>query len=61
MRKIVEELIRIDGVIGSLLVSKDGLVVASTLLEEDRAQAGVITYTKAEQEELGLLGSSLVM
>ena len=38
MRKIVEELIRIDGVIGSLLVSKDGLVVASTLLEDEDAE-----------------------
>ncbi|HKS28453.1 MAG TPA: EAL domain-containing protein [Pyrinomonadaceae bacterium] len=34
---------------------------ASRLLEDERAQAGVITYTKAEQEELGLLGSALVM
>lgn len=38
MRKIVEDLIRIDGVIGSLLVSKDGLVVASTLLEDEDAE-----------------------
>ncbi len=38
MRKIVEDLIRIDGVIGALLVGKDGLVVASTLLEEEDAE-----------------------
>jgi predicted regulator of Ras-like GTPase activity (Roadblock/LC7/MglB family) len=38
VRKIVEDLIRIDGVIGSLLVGKDGLVVASTLLEDEDAE-----------------------
>ena len=38
MRKIVEDLIRIDGVIGSLLVGKDGLVVSSTLLEDEDAE-----------------------
>lgn len=38
MRKIVEDLIRVDGVIGSLLVGKDGLVVASTLLDEEDAE-----------------------
>jgi hypothetical protein len=38
MRRIVEDLIRVDGVIGSLLVGKDGLVVASTLLDEDDAE-----------------------
>src|SRR5687768_4831448 len=31
MRRIVEELLRVEGVIGSLIVGKDGLVVASTL------------------------------
>ena len=35
MRKIVDDLLRVDGVIGSLLVGKDGLVVASTLLDQD--------------------------
>ncbi len=39
MRKIVEDLIRVDGVIGSLLVGKDGLVVSSTLLEDEDAEA----------------------
>src|SRR6476619_2032749 len=38
MRHIVEDLIRVDGVIGSLLVGKDGLVVASTLLEDEDAE-----------------------
>jgi len=38
VRKIVEDLIRIDGVIGSLLVGKDGLVVSSTLLEDEDAE-----------------------
>ena len=38
MRRIVEDLIRVEGVIGSLLVGKDGLVVASTLLEEEDAE-----------------------
>ncbi len=38
MRRIVEELIRVDGVIGALLVGKDGLVVSSTLLEEEDAE-----------------------
>ena len=38
MRKIVEDLIRIDGVIGGLLVGKDGLVVSSTLLEDEDAE-----------------------
>jgi predicted regulator of Ras-like GTPase activity (Roadblock/LC7/MglB family) len=38
LRKIVEDLIRIDGVIGSLLVGKDGLVVSSTLLEDEDAE-----------------------
>ena len=35
MRRIVEELLRIDGVIGSLIVGKDGLVVSSTLLNPE--------------------------
>lgn len=35
MRKIVEDLIRVEGVIGSLIVGKDGLVVASTLLDPE--------------------------
>jgi hypothetical protein len=38
MRRIVEDLIRIDGVIGSLLVGKDGLVVISTLMEDEDAE-----------------------
>jgi predicted regulator of Ras-like GTPase activity (Roadblock/LC7/MglB family) len=38
VRKIVEDLIRIDGVIGGLLVGKDGLVVSSTLLEDEDAE-----------------------
>ena len=38
MRRTVEELIRVEGVIGSLLVGKDGLVVANTLLEEEDAE-----------------------
>lgn len=38
MRKIVEDLNRVDGVIGSLLVGKDGLVVASTLLDTEDAE-----------------------
>ncbi len=38
MRKIVEDLIRIEGVIGGLLVGKDGLVVASTLLDDEDAE-----------------------
>jgi uncharacterized protein len=38
MRKIVEDLLRVEGVIGSLLVGKDGLVVASTLLDTDDAE-----------------------
>ncbi len=31
MRQIVDEMLRLEGVIGSLIVGKDGLVVASTL------------------------------
>ncbi|NOK58969.1 MAG: dynein regulation protein LC7 [Chloroflexi bacterium AL-W] len=38
MRRIVEDLIRVEGVIGGLLVGKDGLVVASTLLDEEDAE-----------------------
>lgn len=38
MRRIVEDLIRVDGVIGSLLVGRDGLVVASTLMDEEDAE-----------------------
>lgn len=38
MRRIVEDLIRVEGVIGSLLVGKDGLVVSTTLLEEEDAE-----------------------
>ncbi|MCU0494823.1 MAG: roadblock/LC7 domain-containing protein [Chloroflexaceae bacterium] len=38
MRRIVEDLIKVPGVIGSLLVGKDGLVVASTLLDEEDAE-----------------------
>ncbi len=38
MRRIVEDLIRVDGVIGSLLVGKDGLIVAHTLLHEEDAE-----------------------
>lgn len=38
MRQIVEDLLRVDGVIGSLLVGKDGLVVASTLQEPEDAE-----------------------
>ncbi len=38
MRHIVEDLIRVDGVIGSLLVGRDGLVIASTLLEDEDAE-----------------------
>ncbi|MBN1485691.1 MAG: roadblock/LC7 domain-containing protein [Chloroflexia bacterium] len=38
MRRIVEDLLRVDGVVGSLLVGKDGLVVASTLLDPEDAE-----------------------
>ena len=38
MRHIVEDLIRVDGVIGSLLVGRDGLVIARTLLEDEDAE-----------------------
>lgn len=38
MRRIVEDLIRVDGVIGSLLVGRDGLVVASTLMDDEDAE-----------------------
>ncbi len=38
MRKIVEDLLRVDGVVGSLLVGKDGLVIASTLLDPEDAE-----------------------
>lgn len=38
MRRIVEDLIRVEGVIGSILVGKDGLVVASTLMDEEDAE-----------------------
>ena len=38
MRRIVEDLLRVDGVVGSLLVGKDGLVVASTLLDPGDAE-----------------------
>ena len=54
MRRIVEDLIRVDGVIGSLLVGKDGLVVASTLMDEEDAEilgamsaAGAVGFTRA--------------
>ena len=35
MRQIVDDLLRIEGVIGALIVGKDGLVVASTLHNAD--------------------------
>ena len=38
MRRIVEDLLRVDGVVGSLLVGRDGLVVASTLLDPEDAE-----------------------
>ncbi len=38
MRRIVEDLLRVDGVVGSLLVGRDGLVVASTLLDAGDAE-----------------------
>lgn len=38
MRRIVEDLIRVDGVIGSLLVGRDGLIVASTLMDDEDAE-----------------------
>ncbi len=38
MRHIVEDLIRVEGVIGSLLVGRDGLVIASTLIEDEDAE-----------------------
>lgn len=38
MRRIVEDLLRVDGVVGSLLVGRDGLVVASTLLDPSDAE-----------------------
>lgn len=38
MRKIVEDLLRVDSVVGSLLVGKDGLVIASTLLDPEDAE-----------------------
>lgn len=38
MRHIVEDLLRVEGVIGSLLVGKDGLVVASTLIDGEDAE-----------------------
>ena len=38
MRRIVEDLIRVEGVIGGLLVGKDGLAVASTLLDDEDAE-----------------------
>ena len=42
MRRIVEDLIRVDGVIGSLLVGKDGLVVASAMDSEDEEMVGAM-------------------
>ena len=36
--KIFDELIKLDGVIGGLLVGKDGLVVQSMLIEEEDAE-----------------------
>ncbi|MEI6043817.1 MAG: roadblock/LC7 domain-containing protein [Chloroflexota bacterium] len=36
-RRIFDELVKIDGVIGGLLVSKDGLVVQSLMIEEEDA------------------------
>lgn len=38
MRRIVEDLLRVEGVIGSLLVGKDGLVVSSTLVDHEDAE-----------------------
>ncbi len=38
MKQIVEDLIKVDGVVGSLLVGKDGLVVSSSLLEAEDAE-----------------------
>ncbi len=38
MRHIVEDLLRVEGVIGSLLVGKDGLVVSSTLVDHEDAE-----------------------
>ena len=38
MRRIVEDLLRVEGVIGSLLVGRDGLVVASTLIDSEDAE-----------------------
>lgn len=38
MRQIVDDLLRVEGVIGSLLVGKDGLVVASTLIDDEDSE-----------------------
>ncbi len=36
-RRIFDELVKIDGVVGGLLVSKDGLVVQSLMIDEEDA------------------------
>ncbi len=68
MRRIVEDLLRIDGVIGALLVGKDGLVIASTMLDDEDAEVlGAMaaamygTLTKAcERIGVGGLTDSIV-
>lgn len=39
MQQIVEDLLQIEGVLGGLLVGKDGLVIVSTLQDTDDAEA----------------------
>jgi uncharacterized protein len=44
MRHIVEELLRVEGVVGSFLVGRDGLIVANTLLDEEDVEViGALT------------------
>ncbi|HEX2909619.1 MAG TPA: roadblock/LC7 domain-containing protein [Chloroflexia bacterium] len=38
MRRIFDELVKIEGVIGGLLVGRDGLVVQSLMVEEEDAE-----------------------
>ena len=38
MQQIVQDLIQLDGVVGSLIVSRDGFVVSSALLDDGDAE-----------------------
>lgn len=67
-RRIFDELVKIDGVIGGLLVSRDGLVVQSLMIEEEDADAlaamAANTFDNiartTERLGIGLLNDSII-